>query len=117
MDQILIKILLIVSFVVLAAILVIPRRGARPLAIRRLTLLLALVAAVVSVIFPQWLSEVARIVGVGRGTDLLLYGLAVVFAGHAIASRIRHAATEQRVVELARELALMQAAPPPEASR
>ena len=43
--------------------------------------------------------------------------LAVVFAGHAIASRIRHAATEQRVVELARELALMQAAPPPEASR
>lgn len=34
---------------------------------------------------------VGRAVGVGRGTDLLLYGLVVVFISHAMASKSRNA--------------------------
>ncbi len=117
-SQFLVKALLIASFVGFALVLLIPRKGARPLAIRRLTLLAVFTLAVVAVIRPDWVSSVAAIVGVGRGADLLLYSLVVVFAGQTIASSIRHSRMEQDLTELARHLALLTADPigsPPEA--
>jgi len=118
--QFIVKTLLIASFVFLAFILLFPRKGARPLAIRRLTLLLVFALAVMAVIRPDWVSSVAAIVGVGRGADLLLYTLVVVFAGQTIASSIRYSRIEQDVTEVARHLALLAADPistPPEVSQ
>jgi len=110
-SQFWIKVILIASFVVLTLIVVIPRRGARPIAIRRLTMILLLVTAVAAVAFPDWTNSVARLVGVGRGTDLLLYALAVVFVGHTIRARTSQLASEQNVTELARKIALLTAPP------
>lgn len=111
-NQLWIKAILIAAFVVLTLILVIPRSGARPLAIRRITVLFMLLAAVAAVAFPEWINGLANMVGVGRGTDLLLYALAVVFVGNAITSRTHQMKSEQRITELAREIALMRAPAP-----
>jgi hypothetical protein len=52
---------------------------------------------------------------VGRGTDLLLYGLIVVFIGNSILMQRRHRMIERQITDLARALAISQA-PPEEAA-
>ena len=77
---------------------------------RPIWVMLLLVAVVVlAVIFPSAVTAVARVVGVGRGTDLLLYGLIVVFVGNSILQQRRHRHTEREITELARQLAILQA--------
>jgi hypothetical protein len=58
--------------------------GARHQAIRRLGLLAFVAVAALSVVFPSAVTHVARWVGVGRGTDLVLYALVVIFFGYVI---------------------------------
>lgn len=116
-SQLVIKILLSVVLLAMLVVLLGRRSGARHLAIRRLTYLVLLVAAIFSVIFPSWLTWLAGIVGVGRGTDLLLYGLVVVFISHSMASKSRHAVSDRRVTELARCIAIDKAEPAEEAGR
>lgn len=76
------------------------------LAVRRLGLLVFAGAAAGSVIFPEALTWLANRVGVGRGTDLVLYGLVVafLFVSLGLHQRIQH--LEDKVVRLTRELAL-----------
>ncbi|WP_431473770.1 DUF2304 domain-containing protein [Ornithinimicrobium sp. W1665] len=57
-------------------------------------------------LFPRLLTQVAQFLGVGRGADLLLYGLTVVFLGYVASSYRRMRQMEQQVTTLARELAL-----------
>lgn len=108
-DSIVIKIILITSFLVMGVILFIPRKGDRPLALRRITLAVLLLAAIVGVAFPDLTTQVANVLGVGRGVDLLVYGLVVVFIYHSISSKSRFAQSDQRVTELARRLAIAEA--------
>ncbi len=116
-SQIIIQILLIAGLVGLMAVLLVQRPGARPTAIRRITYLMLLIAAIAAVLFPGWLTWLARLVGVGRGADLLLYGLVLVFISHSIASKKRHAQTDQRFTELARQVAINAAEPAEQAGR
>lgn len=109
-DQILIKALLIGVFAIFAIILVIPVTGARRLAVRRLTLALAFVAAIVAVALPELVNEFANFLGVGRGTDLVLYALVVVFIGNTIYVSAHHRQMQREITLLARRLALMGAA-------
>jgi len=88
-NQLIIKIILIVLFVVFGIALILPAVGARRLAIRRILLLLATLAAVVAIAFPELVNGLANLVGVGRGTDLVLYVLVVVFIGNSISNSIR----------------------------
>jgi small membrane protein len=76
------------------------------LAVRRLAGLAFVVAAVAAVLFPDALTWVANRVGVGRGTDLLTYGLVVayLFTTAATYQRIHH--LESQITRLAREQAL-----------
>ena len=104
-----IQLLLIVAIVVLAAF-VMRRTGADShLAIRRLLLGLFVVVAILSVLFPQWLSWVANLVGVGRGTDLLLYALVVVFLAFIYTQYRRNTEQQRQVTLLARRIALLEA--------
>lgn len=80
--------------------------GARHQAIRRLLLLAFVAAAVVSIIFPQLLSSVAALFGIGRGTDLVLYGLVVAFLGVLATTARRFREQETRLTKLARRLAI-----------
>lgn len=114
-NQLVIKIILIALFVVFGIVLVLPGTGARRLAIRRILLLLTTLAAVVAIVFPELVNELANLVGVGRGTDLILYVLVVVFIGNSISNSIRHRQLEREVTKLARTLALAAALPPAQA--
>lgn len=111
-NQILIKILLISVFVAFAVILLFPGKGARKLAVRRLTLLVVFIAAIAAVSFPQVINAAANLLGVGRGTDLILYALVIVFIGNSISASIRHRQLEREVTQLARQMALQSAEPP-----
>ena len=108
-NQILIKAVLITVFAVLGLVILLPRRGARGMAIRRLTLVLVMVCAVVAVIFPNLTNAVASVLGVGRGTDLLLYGLIVVFLGFAVTSSAHNRRLDRQITDLARQIALAEA--------
>lgn len=112
-SQIIIKILLIAVAAVFAVILLMPVKGARRMAVRRLTSLALFAAAVVAIAFPQLINDLAQMVGVGRGTDLLLYGLIVVFVGNAVSTGAHHRQLQRDITLLARNAAL-QGTPPPQ---
>ena len=75
MNIVLIQVLLIAVVVAVAARLF-RSGGARSQAVRRLGLLLFAGFAVVSILVPDVWNRIARLVGVGRGTDMVLYALA-----------------------------------------
>lgn len=105
----LIKSLLLVGLAVTALIGLRAPRGARHVALRRITLLLFIVGAAASVLFPELLNSAARAVGVGRGADLILYGLIVAFIVYLETSYLRLRALESDLTEIARRLALDEA--------
>lgn len=108
-DQLVIKVILIAAFSIFAVLLIIPVRGARRLAVRRLLLVLAFGAAVVAVAFPQLLTDLANLMGVGRGADLVLYALVVVFIGNSIAQSAHNRQLQRELTEIARAAAIAQA--------
>lgn len=109
-----IQILLIVGVVIIGAVFM-RRTGADShLAIRRLLYGLFVLVAVLSILFPQWLTWAANLVGVGRGTDLLLYALVLMFLVLVYTQSRRNAAQQRQITLLARKLALLQSEKPEE---
>lgn len=104
--QLAIKIILIVVIAVFTVFLMLPGKGARHLALRRLSMVGLLVLVVLAVVFPDSVTAVAQVLGVGRGTDLLLYGLIVVFIGNSLVVQRRHRKTDIEVTRLARLIAI-----------
>ncbi|MCW2782223.1 MAG: hypothetical protein JWR35_2672 [Marmoricola sp.] len=76
---------------------------------RRIAGLAVLAAGAFAVIWPEALTHVANAVGVGRGTDLVLYVLVMVFLFTTVATYQRLHHMESRIATLARELALRDA--------
>ena len=108
MNIVLIQIVLIA--VVMAVVARLFRsRGARAQAIRRLGLLLFAAFAVVSILFPAVWNRLAHLVGVGRGTDMVLYALVVAFLSYTVTTYLRFRDLEVRYTRLARRLALDEA--------
>jgi hypothetical protein len=101
----LIQIFLLCGIAVVAAV-VLRRAGARHQAIRRLALVGFGAFAVTSVVFPDIWNAIAHAVGVGRGTDLLLYGTIMVLLGYMATSYLRFRDLENRFTKLARRIAL-----------
>ncbi|MGA8979404.1 MAG: DUF2304 domain-containing protein, partial [Pedococcus sp.] len=83
--------------------------GARAQAIRRLGLLLFASFAVVSILIPNVWNRIAHVVGVGRGTDMVLYALVVAFLSFTVTTYLRFRELETRYTRLARRLALDEA--------
>ncbi|MEJ6555183.1 DUF2304 domain-containing protein [Microbacterium esteraromaticum] len=114
---------LLIGGVVVLGLIMMRRSGADShLAIRRLLLLLFVVAATLSILFPQWLSWLAGLVGVGRGTDLLLYALVMMFLVFVYSQYRRNVALQRSITLLARRSAISEAlagerADPPEQDR
>ena len=105
--------ILAILAVVVIAFLILRGGGARHQAIRRILLLLFVVAAGVSVFFPQVLTWLANLVGIGRGTDLLLYVLVIAFLGFAATTYRKSRHLENDITELSRRIALLGADKPP----
>ena len=96
----------------LATFMLTRSRGARHQAIRRVLLMMFVIAAASSVFVPGWWTKAANVVGVGRGTDLLLYLLVLVFLTYVATTYRRFRHIEAQNTELARGLALLQARKP-----
>ena len=107
------KTLLIQIPLIIVVIAVVARRfssrGARAQAIRRIGLLLFAGFAIVSILFPDVWNRIARLVGVGRGTDMVLYALVVAFLSSTVTTYLRFRDLETRYTKLARRLALDEA--------
>lgn len=112
MKLVLIQIVLIAVVIAVVARLF-RSRGARSQAIRRLGLVLFAGFAVVSILFPAVWNRLAHLVGVGRGTDMVLYALVVAFLSFTVTTYVRFRDLEVRYTKLARRLALDEAGAPP----
>lgn len=107
------KILLIVAALGVGVLLFRDRAPGRQLVLRRLAGLTVVVLGIVAVLWPMLTTKLANAVGVGRGTDLVLYVLVMVFIYSAVATSQRIHRLEHTVTTLVRELALREAAAPP----
>lgn len=104
-----IQIVLIVAVVILGIVFM-RRTGADShLAMRRLLYGAFVVVAVLSILFPQWLTWLANLIGVGRGTDLLLYALVVMFLAFVYTQYRRNVSQQRKLTQLARKIALLEA--------
>lgn len=104
-----IQFLLIAAVIVIAVLLMRRMGGDSHLAIKRILMVLFVLAAVFSIIFPQWLSWVANLIGVGRGTDLLLYALVIAFFASLYSQMKNSRANQRKLTLLARKVALLEA--------
>ena len=104
-----IKLLLVAGLAAAALLLLRGQHTALGLLMRRSLTLGAILLGVFGVIFPGAVTAVANAVGVGRGTDLVLYVLCVTFLFVTIAQNLRLAELRDRTVELARKQALLEA--------
>jgi hypothetical protein len=110
MKIVLIQLVLIVVVIYVAARLL-RGRGARTQAARRLGLLIFAALAVWSILFPTVWNRFAKLVGVGRGTDMVLYALVVAFLSFTLTTYVRFREFEARYTKMARRLALDEAGP------
>jgi hypothetical protein len=105
---VIIKLILIIALVLAAVFAYRAGRGARSLAARRIGLTLVMACGIVAVLTPGIVSRVANLVGVGRGTDLVLYGFVIASLFVWIGFYRRLHEMEERFVDLARQIALGQ---------
>jgi len=110
---VLIQFLLILAALVLFSTFLRLAHTARLQAFKRIGFLLFCLFGVIAVMRPGVMTWLANRVGVGRGTDLLLYMLVVVFAFFSLNTYLRFKDTERRLTKLARAMAIRDAVAPP----
>jgi small membrane protein len=76
---------------------------------KRIALVLFAVANVYAVMRPNDLTAIAKLLGVGRGTDLVLYALVVAFMAGMFSMYQRFRVVDRRYTELARTMAIREA--------
>jgi hypothetical protein len=103
------QVMLIVALLGTTVYLVRSTPSAKHLAIRRLLVLMALVAGVVVVVWPGLLSWVANLVGIGRGADLLFYLVIVAGLIYVVNEYKRSVQLARANTQLAREITLTEA--------
>ena len=108
-EKIWIQLLLLLGVAVVTVLLTRSTADARHQAVRRVLLAMFAAVTAAAILFPSILSRIAHTVGVNRGTDLLLYLLVIAFLSFIATTFRRMKATDRRITELTRELALTEA--------
>lgn len=101
-----IKILLITAALGVTVLVLREKVPGQREASRRAAGLLLVVVAIIAVLWPELTTTAANAVGVGRGTDLVLYLLVIVFAYSALATAQKIHRLQHDITVLTRELAL-----------
>ncbi|CAA9364996.1 MAG: hypothetical protein AVDCRST_MAG34-2770 [uncultured Nocardioidaceae bacterium] len=104
-----IKLLLLVAFTAVAVATARLGPSPRHLAVRRLLAMTLLLVSGLSVLFPELVTRLAQLLGVGRGTDLVLYAFVVVSAVTWLGIYRRITALEARITRLVRSQAIAEA--------
>lgn len=63
----------------------------------------------VLIVFPEIARRLARLVGIGRGVDFVMYPVVIWLVRESLLSRRRRREEEERLTELAREIAIERA--------
>lgn len=105
----LIQILLVLAVLGLLFVFVRSSGAVYVQASKRIALVLFAVANVYAVMRPDDLTTIARMLGVGRGTDLVLYALVVAFMAGMFSFYQRFRVVDRRYTELARTVAIREA--------
>lgn len=103
-----IRVFLIVSILAASWWLLQGRATGRRLAVTRIAAVLIAGSALVAVLFPSLVTDVANLVGVREGPNLLLYVLIVVFAFTTIVQAARLRDLDSRIARLTRAQALLE---------
>lgn len=109
---IIVQIVLVLVVIFFSLMLIRGGSNAKHMAVRRIMVLLFAVSAVLSIFFPTMLSQLARFVGVGRGTDLMLYAFIVSFLVYMSTTHQRFRQMETTLTKLSRRIALDEAERP-----
>lgn len=104
-----IQIFLLASIAFVTVLLGRSTSNARHMAYRRIFLVAFVVAATAMILFPRALTDLANSIGVGRGSDLLLYLTVVTFIGSLAMGSRRASELGHKLTAVTRELALEQA--------
>lgn len=105
----LIQILLIAAALGVLVLLLRSRASARTRAWKKLIVIALTAVAMASILRPGLTQKAADVLGVGRGTDLLLYLLTAVFLYVAMGFYLRFRDVERQLTVLARRIALDEA--------
>lgn len=111
---IVVQVVLVLAVILVSFALMRGGSNARHLAIRRILLAIFAVAAVFSIFFPEVLSATASFLGIGRGTDLVLYATIICFFVYMATTYQRFHSLEMSITKLSRRLALDEAEGPVE---
>lgn len=104
-----IKSLLLAGLCLVAVVMLRPIRSSTYLAIRRLGVIAIVLAAAVGVLFPELVASAARLIGVDKGVNLLVYFLFLVVLTQMANSYRTEKAMEEKITRLTRALALIEA--------
>lgn len=109
----LIQVLLILAVVLLLVFFLRHHGKSKTAASVKIGFALFMVFGIVAVLRPVELSRLASLVGVGRGTDLLLYGTVVAFGFATVNTYLRFKELEFRYAKLVRAMAIQNSEKPP----
>jgi hypothetical protein len=104
-----IKILLLVIIAALAISALRIKKEVHSNALKKIGFILLLLGGIVAILEPNLLTAVANAVGVGRGTDLVFYIFALAFLFQLINSYQGHKRNNEKITELARKIAILDA--------
>jgi hypothetical protein len=76
---------------------------------KKIGLVLLVTVMIVAVLFPDSTNELANLVGVGRGADLLLYILTLAFITYVVNNYLHQQNDKDALYRLARKVALLEA--------
>lgn len=107
--MILIQVILIVSFLYFLFRFLSNPNSSKMQAWKKILGVLFALLAIIVVLFPNISNDIAHIVGVGRGADLLLYLLTVSFIISNLNLYIKSKQDQRTTVELARKIAILEA--------
>jgi hypothetical protein len=106
---VIVKLLLVPALLAAVVLSLRARASLRGQARRKVLAALTVAFGVVAVLFPMSVQAVADAIGVTRGTDLLLYALALVIIYLVGSTSVRFREQESRLVRLSRQVALAEA--------
>lgn len=105
----LIRSLLIAAILWIAWYFLSSRGTSRSNAFKKVLLVAFVISAIVSILFPNLLTMLANMLGVGRGSDLLLYGLTLVVAFQLFNTYAKDKQNQKQIVHLSRKIAILEA--------
>ncbi|NHF63901.1 DUF2304 domain-containing protein [Microcella pacifica] len=103
------QIILVLALLGIAVYLLRSTPSPRHLAIRRLVMLVGILVGIVVIIWPDLLTVLAQLVGIGRGADLLFYVAIIIGLLYTVNEYKRSVRLARLNTRLAREITLTEA--------